>query len=152
MDRATVFRLLPILYNSCLLLTVIIGWRFGGRSERGGLLILVTGTIATILVQRSASFDWRTHRGALAAVDAAVLVAFLALALRSRRYWPIWATAFHLIGLVSHGTSYVLPRGTMQAYSIFQGFWAYPIMACIVLGALSRRSRRTKRDRERFPP
>lgn len=148
MDRATIYRLLPMLYHCCLILTVAIGWRFGGRSERWGVLILALGTIATSIVQRFTPFDWRTHRSALVAVDAAVLVAFLVLVLRSRRYWPIWATAFHLIGLASHGISYVVPRGTMQAYAIFQGFWAYPMMLCIVAGSLSRRSKRVGRDRE----
>lgn len=146
MDRVTIFRLLPVIYNGCLILTVAVAWRFGGRSERWGALILVLGTIATSIVQRFTPFDWRTHRGALIAVDVAVLAALLVLALRSRRFWPIWATAFHLIGLSSHGTSYVLPRGVMQAYVIFQGFWAYPIMVCIVVGALSHRPAARRRD------
>lgn len=143
----SIFLALRFLYGACLLVTAVIGWRFGGRSERWGVAIVVTGTLVTYIVMDPALFDWRSHRAPLVAVDTLALFALLALALRSERFWPMWAAAFHLITLCSHGAIYVLPRRLLQTYAVFQGFWIYPIMLCIVIGALSRRADRVRRDR-----
>ncbi len=133
----TINQALPILYDVCLAVTVVIGWRYGGRSERWGVAIIVIASLLTIIVTNSAIFQWRTHRTPLILVDAVMLIPLVVLALVSSRFWPVWAAAFHLIALVSHGAVYILPRGVLHAYALFQGFWAYPIMACILIGACS---------------
>jgi hypothetical protein len=133
----TIFQALAILYATCLTVTAVIGWRYGGRSERWGVAIIVVASLLTVIVTNSAMFQWRTHRTPLIVVDAVMLIPLVVLALVSSRFWPIWAAAFHLIALCSHGAVSILPRGVVQAYAIFQGFWAYPIMACILIGAWS---------------
>lgn len=141
----TIFLFLQILFDVCLVATIAIAWRFGGRSERWGALIVTVGTIATFLLTDPVLFDWRTHRGALIAVDVVALAALLLLCLRSTRFWPIWATAFHLIALASHGSIYILPTALLQVYVLFQGFWIYPVMLCIVIGSMGHRARRRGR-------
>ncbi len=143
----TIYFLLTVLFDVCLFVTVVVGWRYGGASERWGVAIVGVGSLVTFVLMGSSLFDWRTHRIGLIAIDAAALVALVILMLRSTRFWPIWATAFHLIALCSHGVIYVLPRALLQTYAIFQGFWIYPIMACIVGGALSHRAATIRHDR-----
>lgn len=138
----TIFAWLRIGYAVCLLSTTMIGWVWGGRTERWGVAIIVTASLATVLVMATPLFDWRTGLGPLIAVDVLTFFALLALALRTTRFWPIWATSFHLIALCTHGAIHFLPDGLRQAYALLQGFWAYPIMLCIVIGALSHRERR----------
>jgi hypothetical protein len=139
----TIFLALQVIYTGFLAVTTIIGVRYGGRSERWGVNIVLLGSIATLCVEVPAIFQWQSNRSALVIVDILVLIAFYCLALKSRRFWPLWATAFHLIAVCSH---YVVLMGlsqTLRIYILLQGFWAYPIMLLIILGALSRRQRRT---------
>lgn len=136
----TIFAWLRIIYAVCLLITATIGWRRGGRTERWGVAIIVTASLLTVLIMSAPLFNWKTRVGPLVAVDVATFFALLALALRTTRFWPIWATSFHLIALCTHGAIPILPSGLRQAYALLQGFWAYPIMACIIIGALSRRA------------
>jgi hypothetical protein len=147
----TIFTWLTVIYDVCLAATAVIGWRYGGTTERWGVAILVTGTLVTAAVMDPSIFHWRTHRTPLIVVDGIALAALLMLALSSDRFWPIWATAFHLIALCSHGAVYILPPQVVQAYAIFQGFWVYPIMACILIGTrhhhLDRRRRGLPRRR-----
>jgi hypothetical protein len=147
----SVFALLRLLYFVCLAATCFIGWRRGGPSERAGVLIILVGSLVTIAVQQPALFDWRTDRIALIGVDLVVLLAFLLLALKSRRFWPLWATTFHLIAVCSHLVIFLQPHRILQAYALLQGFWAYPIMASIILGtrgasAAASRAKGTRRS------
>jgi hypothetical protein len=135
----SIFALLRIFYLCCLAVTCYIGWRRGGRSEKVGVLIILTASMVTILVQQSTMFDWRTDRLTLIGVDVIVLLAFFILALRTRRFWPLWATAFHLIAVCSHFVIFLEPHRILQAYALLQGFWAYPIMVSIILGCRSAR-------------
>ncbi len=133
----SIFALLRIFYVCCLAVTCFIGWRRGGRSEKAGVLIILVASLLTIVFQQSALFDWRTDRLALVGIDMLVLLAFFHLSLRSRRFWPLWATAFHLIAVCSHLVMLLEPRRILQAYALLQGFWAYPIMLSIILGSRS---------------
>ncbi len=136
------FMALRILYAGCLVITAIIGFRFGGRSEKAGVSIVLAASIATVIVENPLLFDWSSNRAGLVAVDILALVAFLHLALMSQRFWPLWATSFHLIAVCSHCVILLSPSRVLQIYAILQGFWAYPIMVVIILGALSHQPRR----------
>lgn len=137
----TVFTLLRMIYVGCLIVTAFIGLRLGGRSERVGTFIVLAASAATVAVEHALLFDWSRDRSGLIAVDVIVLLALLHLALTSRRFWPLWATAFHLIALCSHCVVLLDPNRILQVYAFLQGFWAYPIMLVIILGALSRQRR-----------
>lgn len=134
----TIFDGLRLAYAVALLLTAVIGWAWGGRSERWGVVIIVTASVATVVAMTTPLFGWRTQLWPLITVDVLTLLALLALVIRSPRYWPIWAASFHLIALGTHGAIHILPPDLRQIYALLQGFWAYPIMVCIVVGALSR--------------
>ena len=135
------FLALRILYVATLVVCTAFALRHGGRSERAGALIIFVGSALSIAIQQSAFFDWRFARGGLIAVDVGVLIAFGALALRSERFWPLWATAFHLIAVTTHLVVFFEPRRILQAYAIAQGFWAYPMLFLIVAASAARRRR-----------
>jgi hypothetical protein len=140
-----IFLALRILYITTLIVCTAFALRHGGRSEKVGALIIFAGSALSIAIQQSSSFDWRYARGGLIAVDVAVLIAFGALALRSKRFWPLWATAFHLIAVASHLVVFFEPRRILQAYAIAQGFWAYPMLFLIVVACAARRRRNAAR-------
>jgi len=134
---------LQILYWTALAATVLCAFRLGGRDERAGAYIAIAATCLTELVELLPGFDWRVGRSGLVLVDLGTLVAFFALAQRSSRFWPLWATAFQLITVTTHLVVFLRPSRILQAYAIAQGFWAYPIMMCIIIGAIGEHRRRT---------
>lgn len=127
---------LRILYIVTLLVTCSVAFWKGGRTERLGALIILIGSGLTIWVEQAHMFDWRHERTGLVIVDLMVLVAFFALALQTNRFWPLWATAFHLIAVATHLIIFIQPPRVLQAYAIIQGFWAYPMLAAILIGSL----------------
>ena len=68
------------------------------------------------------------------AVDLITFLLAAGLALRSDRYWPVWFAGFCLVGALTHVTVAAMPHFASMAYSLSQGFWAYPAMASLVLG------------------
>jgi hypothetical protein len=143
----TIFAWLRIIYAAALLLTTVIGWRWGGRSERWGVAIMVAASLATVAVMGTPFFDWRSRLGPLVAVDVLALLALLVLTLKTTKFWPIWATSFHLIAVGTHGAVHILPISLRQTYALLQGFWAYPMMVCIIIGALSHRAKMVDKHR-----
>lgn len=138
---------LRILYDTVLAVSCVFAFRYGGRSERWGAAILLVGSVLTMLAQQPPFFDWRYLRSGLLAVDLVVLAAFFALAQRSNRFWPLWATAFHLIAVVTHLVMFMQPAQVLQAYAIAQGFWAYPMLLVIVIGSEGHRRRSIRTTR-----
>lgn len=112
-------------------------WR-GGADERAGAAIMLVGSAVSVIFALLPAFDWAASRGGLVAVDLGVLAALLVLALRTTRFWPLWMTAFHLIGVTTHLAVLLQPSRALQAYAMLQGFWAYPMLAARVIGTAAR--------------
>ena len=140
-----IFLVLRIFYDTALVATCLFAYPFGGTPERQGATIMLVGSALTIALEQSSAFDWRFARGGLLLIDLAVLAAFFALAQRSNRFWPLWATACHLIAVTTHLVILIQPRRVLQAYAIMQGFWAYPMMIAILIGAEGHRRLQQRR-------
>ena len=136
-----VFLALRILYIVVMVASCLFAIKHGGRAERYGVAIVIVASFLTLVVEQPTFFDWRYARGGLLAVDVGVLIAIFTLAQRSDRFWPIWATAFHLIAVTTHLVIAWQPHLVLQAYAIAQGFWAYPVMVSMAIGAESHRRR-----------
>jgi hypothetical protein len=109
--------------------------RFGGKSEVYGAAIMVVGSFLTPAVGYLFDSRWTSTEFGVLLVDLGVLCLFLVLALRSDKFWPLWITAFQVIGVVTHLARFVDPGIIPRAYSIAQGFWAYPMLVALVIGA-----------------
>lgn len=108
-------------------------WR-GRDDER----LAAAGTLAnwaiTLVVfrQRSDETQW-----AVMVVDVALLALLIWLALRSRRYWPLFAAAFALLTVVTH-LAHALDTGvTGWAYLTAVLIWGYLGLISIGYGALT---------------
>jgi hypothetical protein len=141
------FLALRILYDTVLVASCLFAARYGGRAERQGAAIMFVGSMLTWLVEQPQIFDWRFSRGGLLALDIVILIAFFALAQSSNRFWPLWATACHLIAVTTHLVILLEPDRVLQAYAILQGFWAYPMLLAIVIGTGSQRRRQVRAGR-----
>lgn len=74
-------------------------------------------------------------------VDFVVFVAFVWLALKADRFWPIGVAALQFAGFTSHIAKAASSGVIAWAYSIGQSLWGYPIILLILWGTVRHRRR-----------
>jgi hypothetical protein len=123
-----------ILYWS--MLVVICGFALsrGRRYERVAAAICLGGSILTLLVHALVGVDYVTVANGDMAVDFAVLAGFVAIALQSDRFWPLWIAGFQLTSSIAHLMKAVDETLIPQAYAAAERFWSYPILLFLALG------------------
>lgn len=105
---------------------------FGGRDGLIGVILIVAATLATWFAQYFR--PWSHTNFPVLFIDASLLLAFYILALRSRVFWPIWATGFHLITVAGHAATMVAPGFNSSIYYYFNGMWAIFVQMAMVWG------------------
>jgi hypothetical protein len=122
---------IPFIALAALAACITMAWRWGGRDER---LTALAFTIATI----ASGFSNQNHYGhvefGVLAIDFLLLAGLLLLALKSDRFWPIWATAFQLVGTSVHIASMTETGEFAWAYAVGLIFWSYAVMASLMAG------------------
>ena len=68
-------------------------------------------------------------------IDVALLAVFSWIALRSRRYWPLFAAAFQLLAVMTHLARLADTAVTGWAYQTAGLVWAYLVIVSIGYGA-----------------
>jgi hypothetical protein len=98
-----------LLYLLTSLVGLSVAWFKGGHPERLGAVIWLIGWISALWVTglRIGDFRW-----AVAAVDAGAFIAFLWLALRHDRWWPLGVSACLLLIMGVHLSALLLPEMT----------------------------------------
>lgn len=130
-----VYLLLQLAYDIALLATLVLVMWWGGADEWHGIFVIVLGSCATLLVGLLPAFNWVANRWSAGLVDLVVLGAFVDLALRSKRYWPLWVTSLQLMAVSMHALSLIYPTDRIEGYIIAQGFLAYPMLAMLILAS-----------------
>jgi hypothetical protein len=74
-------------------------------------------------------------------VDLAAFVAFLVLALRAERYWPLCIAALQAIGTAGHAAKLLDPGVIRSAYAFALSFWTYPMLLLVVIGTWNHQKR-----------
>jgi hypothetical protein len=67
-------------------------------------------------------------------VDVLAFIAFVALAYRSKKFWPIWAAASQLVAVLTHWAIALDPSVVRTIYATAQPFWAFPVIAALAIG------------------
>jgi cytochrome bd-type quinol oxidase subunit 2 len=116
-------------------------WR-GGRDERAATLALLGGIAGTHIAWLFGS-NWQKPELGIMAVDAALFVAFVAVAHRSRRFWPIWIAAAQFAGVITHLAVVIHPNVVTELYRLTQPFWVFPILGGIAYGTWTGRRMNT---------
>ncbi len=119
-------------------------WR-GGKPEYIGASILIAGTLASQIAQRRLAIE--PQYGVLT-VDVLVFLAFVALLLRSRRWWPVAMSAFMLLEIASHVSYWIFRAVSSWAYLASMSVWSYMLLVSLAVGVLEapRRTRSAGRD------
>jgi len=67
-------------------------------------------------------------------VDLGVLAAFVAVALRSKRFWPLWVAGLQLTTSIGHLLKGIDQDLLPRAYGAALQFWSYPILLILAVG------------------
>jgi hypothetical protein len=75
-----------------ILLVLVSGYALarGGREERFVAAVCVVASLASLAVFLPADVNYRDLQPRVALIDLAVLAAFVAISLRTSRFWPLW--------------------------------------------------------------
>jgi uncharacterized membrane protein len=115
----------------------------GGRPERVGVLILIVGSVLTVVANSPLPHRYASVETGVLVVDVGVLLAYLALALLTDRYWPLWTTALQLLVVFAHLAKAADPEMLRNGYGFILAVWSYLQLLIITMGtrAHHRRSR-----------
>ena len=103
----------------------------GRDSERTTAVLLVAAATLSPLVQTSNFLHPETG---ILLIDMLLLAYLLVLALRSDRYWPLWAAGFQVVGTFIHVARIVDPSVWPPAYATAEVFWSYPVLFALGAG------------------
>lgn len=131
-------------YYTLLLLCWAYALLRGGAPEKIGTSIVLVGSLLTLATVSTQARSYASVEIGVFLVDVATLLAFLVLALRAQRYWPLWLTALQLIGTAGHIVKWADPDLMPKAYAFAAIFWSYPMLLILALGTW-RHQQRLKR-------
>lgn len=124
---------------------VVVAFAFlkGDEPERVGAGAYALGSLAALLVQKDSQLygpQW-----GLMVVEAVVLAAYVGVAWKSRRSWPIWAGALQSVVVMSHVLTTTDVRPPIAAYYAVINLASYGILLVLALGVVQ-----AWRDRQAF--
>ena len=128
-----------ILWNICVIATAFFAVVRGAAPERIGAAGIIVASYAS--VPSSAFFG--APELAMLIVDCALLCSFLWLLVTTDRFWPIWATGFHAISVVTHLAVAVQPHIIPAAYATYVIIWGYPVLASLAWGTWHQMGRKS---------
>jgi hypothetical protein len=131
-----------------LLLTGVAVYAFlrGRGDERAAASVCVVATVASVLVNSPLTRRFGTVELGVMVVDLAALAAFTAIALRTKRFWPLWVAGFQLTSTFAHALKAIHFSLVPQVYAAAERLWVYPIFLAIIVGTW--RTQRGIRDQQ----
>ena len=114
----------------------------GGREERTAVLLMLGSSVATAALYIVGGYRFRGAPLPFLAVEASVLLALLAIAFRSSRFWPLLYAALQIATVLSLLSPFFGRNLVSYALGIMQSLWAYPQLLILVLATVRRRTPR----------
>lgn len=113
----------------------------GGPPERACAALMMVGAALTLLIMPDVGTRYGHFETGVFAVDFALLVAFVGLALCCERYWPMWISSMQLVTVVSHIVGVIVATSTAWAYAMAVSLWSYPMILLMVIGTVRHQQR-----------
>ena len=142
--------LTPQTYYAILFLVSAYAFLRGRSDERIAAATCILATFATNFVYSPTGSYVGVERGVLL-VDLGALAAFIFLALRSDRFWPLWVAGLQLTTVIAHALKGIQLDLMPQAYAAAARFWVYPIFLIIVVGTFRSARKRATSNRTLTP-
>lgn len=128
--------LVPLLYDLVLLAACIAAFTRGGPAEKTGALVMLTSTAITFMMAGKVDLLFAAVSLRLVLIDAITFIAFVLITLRSRKFWPLWASALQLLTVFANFAPLLQVRLKGLAYALNEQIWAWPILAIILTVSL----------------
>jgi hypothetical protein len=122
-------------------------WK-GGLDERlaaGGFILSWIGTLAL------RDPTWRNTQWGGLVVDACFLVLLVGIALRSRRYWPMFMAAFQLLGVITYCAHLADNKIAAWTYASATIIWTDLCLLALLVGAIGTWRTRSQASGQRAP-
>lgn len=130
------------LYWTLLLLVCGYALHKGRADERLAAAACLAASLATKFAISPSAGRYSSVEFGVLIVDLAVLAVFIAIALRSHRFWPLWVAGLQLTTSMAHLLKAVEFGLMPEAYAAAGRFWVYPIL--IILAVATWRGRRSE--------
>lgn len=145
--------MLPGLFITLLVATLAYAFLRGTSEHRIAAAGCLAATIASRLLRSPIDERYGQIEIGVLGVDIALFMLFLAIALRSQRFWPLWVSGFHLVAVAAHLMRALKTDLIPSAYGVAAQFWSYPVLLCIGIAVWRSRQRILKRnDAGNLPP
>ena len=128
-------------FFALLFLCCLYAFLAGGWPERLGAAAYASACLASHFLYAAPALKYRAVETGVFIVDVLVFAAFVAIALRADRMWPIWVSALLGLGVLAHLGRLAGPGTMPWAYQIVMSVWSYPILAIIAIGTYARHRR-----------
>jgi hypothetical protein len=126
----------PRYYIFLVLLLLTCGYAFwrGRSDERIAAAVCALAVIATRFAISPVGVRYSGIETGLVIIDLLMLAAFIAIALRSERFWPLWLAGLQLTNSMAHLLKAIELDLPAIAYRTAAVFWSYPILLIILIG------------------
>src|SRR5687767_14761182 len=108
-------------------------WR-GRKYEQLSALVFIAASVASVVARSSVNERYLAVARSDLVIDSLVLVAMVAIALRSDRFWPLWVAGLQLTISMSHALKAIQPDLVPLAYAAAERFWSYPTLIILFIG------------------
>ena len=123
------------IFYSLLTAVNLLAWRRGRQEERLAAATCVVGTLLTVAVSEEVARRFGDFNFAAFVIDLLVLLVFLGIALRSRRFWPMWVAGLQLVTTTVHLIRLLNDELLSIVFGTALAVWSYPILLLIGIGA-----------------
>lgn len=123
------------IFYSLLTAVNLLAWRRGRQEERLAAATCVVGTLLTVAVSEEVARRFGDFNFAAFVIDLLVLLVFLGIALRSRRFWPMWVAGLQLVTTTVHLIRLLNDELLSFVFGTALAVWSYPILLLIGIGA-----------------
>lgn len=124
----------PYFYYVLLIAVAAYAFVRGSADAKLVAAICVIATLATKFVLSPVAHRYSGVEYGVFIVDLLTLFGFIAVALRTDRFWPLWVAGLQLTTLLAHLMKLVETDLLPHAYGAAGRFWVYPIFLIIVVG------------------
>lgn len=131
--------ILALGFWAALIGTCVYAFLRGGRPERIGAAVNVLGCLATLVVRLALASAWLPAAATVLLIDLAVAACFFWLAIRTIRFWPIWACGFAVANILMSIMAAVVPHVALFAYHTGLGIYGYLALGALALGTFGLR-------------
>lgn len=123
----------------------------GRKDERLAAAVFIAATATSVMGHLVTDVRYYSLDISDVVIDSLVLVALVAIALTSDRFWPLWAAGFQLVGSMAHVLKMVDVTFAPWGYAVAARFWSYPILLVLFIGAW-RQHQRSLQEQHQLTP